>query len=77
MFWHAGYTLDPRPPGMWRVARSVPSGFSPYSPFMRMPRSGFQNTNTSAETTSMLSIAAWPVTGRPEPSTSSSALCAR
>ena len=51
---------------MGRVDRSVPSGFSSYSPCMRMPRSGFQNTNTMAATLWMFSMAAWPVTGRPD-----------
>ena len=58
MFWHAWNRLEPRPPGIGRVERSVPSGFSSYSPCMRMPRSGFQNTNTIAATLWMFSIAA-------------------
>ena len=77
MFWHIGKMLEPRPPGIGRVWRSVPSGFSSYSFFIRTPRSGFQNANTMAPTTSTWSIAAWPVTGRPTPSISCSADWAR
>ena len=77
MFWHAGKMLEPRPPGTRRVDRSVPSARSSYSPCMRIPRSGFQNANTSAATTSMFSIALCPVTGRPDASTSCSGDCAR
>ena len=77
MFCEAWKRLTPRPPGISRVSRREPSGFSAYSPFMRMPRSGFQQTTTITGTVWRFSTAARPVTERPAPSVSCAFVCAR
>ncbi|MAG31907.1 MAG: hypothetical protein CL908_13545 [Deltaproteobacteria bacterium] len=51
--------------GISRVSRRLPSGFSAYSPLMRIPRSGFQQTITTTGSPCRCSTAARPVTQSP------------